>query len=273
MSIEHAFRKVAEEMAGDLDRAGQGDGPDDRRAQLSQGAPAGLREPGARGSRSSRQGGDRLPDPVRALRHPARRLAARAGAGEPVDADGGRREEGRRPAAQADGADDRLLPAGAVRRHHHPGRRCRSSTADRRSDPAGRDPSSHQRRGSTPAVGARPPTSIPMRSFPADGCRHVPENRGAGAGCGGPSRNARRAPVVRMVRRLFHASAPARRRRRCRRRPRPSSSRVRCATTAAMPRASAGHCARSAWSQAAGSRPSPCIIARKNCGSMAAIAR
>ena len=33
----------------------------------------------------------------------------------------GSREEGRRPAAQADRADDHLLPAGAVRRHPRPG--------------------------------------------------------------------------------------------------------------------------------------------------------
>ena len=34
----------------------------------------------------------------------------------------GSREKGRRPAAQADGADDPVLPAGAVRRHPGPGR-------------------------------------------------------------------------------------------------------------------------------------------------------
>ena len=51
--------------------------------------------------------------------------AARDGAGEPRHAHDRGREEGRRPAAEADGADDPVLPAGAVRRHpgarRHPG--------------------------------------------------------------------------------------------------------------------------------------------------------
>ena len=48
--------------------------------------------------------------------------AARDGAGEPRHAHGGGREEGGRPAAEAHGADDPVLPAGAVRRHSGPGR-------------------------------------------------------------------------------------------------------------------------------------------------------
>ena len=48
--------------------------------------------------------------------------AARHGAGKPRHAHVGSREEGRRPAAQADRADDRVLPAGAVHRHSRPGR-------------------------------------------------------------------------------------------------------------------------------------------------------
>ena len=43
--------------------------------------------------------------------------AARDGAGEPRHAHVGSREEGGRAAAQADGADDPVLPAGAVHRH------------------------------------------------------------------------------------------------------------------------------------------------------------
>ncbi len=61
-------------------------------------------------------------DPGRALRHAARHRAARAGAGKPRHAHERGREEGRRPAAEADRADDPVLPAGAVRRHPRPGR-------------------------------------------------------------------------------------------------------------------------------------------------------
>ena len=48
--------------------------------------------------------------------------AARHGAGKPRHAHVGSREEGRRPAAEADRADDPVLPAGAVHRHSRPGR-------------------------------------------------------------------------------------------------------------------------------------------------------
>ena len=53
---------------------------------------------------------------------PLAQHAARDGAGKPRHAHVGSREEGRRPAAEADGADDRVLPAGAVRRHSRTGR-------------------------------------------------------------------------------------------------------------------------------------------------------
>ena len=65
--------------------------------------------------------------PGRTLRHAARPGAARLGAGMPRPAHERGGEEGRRPAAQADRADDPVLPAGADRRHprprRHPGRR------------------------------------------------------------------------------------------------------------------------------------------------------
>jgi len=58
----------------------------------------------------------------RALRHAAGEHAARDGAGKSRHAHVGSREEGRRPAAEADRADDPVLPAGAVHRHSRTGR-------------------------------------------------------------------------------------------------------------------------------------------------------
>src|SRR6478735_10752792 len=52
-----------------------------------------------------------------ALRHPARPILAGDGAGEPRHADERGREKGSSTAAEADGTDDPVLPAGAVRRH------------------------------------------------------------------------------------------------------------------------------------------------------------
>ena len=66
---------------------------------------------------------------VRTLRHAARHDAAGAGAGKSRHAHGGGREESRRPAAEAHRADDRVLPAGAVRRHSRPGRDPRHGAA------------------------------------------------------------------------------------------------------------------------------------------------
>jgi pilus assembly protein CpaE len=54
-------------------------------------------------------------DPGRALRHAGRAGAARDGQGKPRHTHVGGREEGGSPAAQADRADDPVLPAGAVR--------------------------------------------------------------------------------------------------------------------------------------------------------------
>ena len=51
------------------------------------------------------------------LRHADGADAARDGAGKPRYAHVGSREEGRRPAAEAHGADDPVLPAGSVHRH------------------------------------------------------------------------------------------------------------------------------------------------------------
>ncbi len=54
---------------------------------------------------------------VGAIRHSARAKPSRDGAGKPRHAHVGGREEGGRPAAQADSSDDRVLPARAVRGH------------------------------------------------------------------------------------------------------------------------------------------------------------
>src|SRR5262245_16191313 len=64
----------------------------------------------------------------RALRHAAGADAARDGARKPRHAYGGSREEGGWPAAQADRADDPVLPPGPVRRH--PGSRGDPGDAD-----------------------------------------------------------------------------------------------------------------------------------------------
>src|SRR5580704_1990551 len=56
------------------------------------------------------------------LRHAARHHLARSGPGKSRYAHVGSREEGRRPAAEAHSADDRVLPASAVRRDSRPGR-------------------------------------------------------------------------------------------------------------------------------------------------------
>src|SRR3954447_25551315 len=52
-----------------------------------------------------------------ALRHPARPILTGDGAGKPRHAHERSREKGRGTAAEADGTDDPVLPAGAVRRH------------------------------------------------------------------------------------------------------------------------------------------------------------
>ena len=116
MSIEHAFRKVSQEigtesipMAEELTllAAEMSFLPDRRTAFENLGVRTGLDS-----IRAARHGAG----PGRALRHAARRRAARAVAGKPRRAHDRGREESRRAAADADRADDHLLPAGPVRR-------------------------------------------------------------------------------------------------------------------------------------------------------------
>ena len=115
MSLEHAFRKVSIEIGTEIDRDRRGAGPARRRNVVPAGPAHRLRE-----SRHPHRAafparaGDRA-RPVRALRHSARRRAARPVPGEPRRAHDRGGEEGRRAAAGADRADDPVLPAGPVR--------------------------------------------------------------------------------------------------------------------------------------------------------------
>ncbi len=117
MSVEVAFRKVATEIVHAVGRALRGVHPDHRRALLSAGPQGRLREPGAPHRARGRQVGLSGAAAVGTLRHPARPILARDGAGKPRHAHDRGREEGRRAAAQAHRADDPVLPAGAVHRH------------------------------------------------------------------------------------------------------------------------------------------------------------
>ena len=122
MGIEGAFRKVSEEIGAQsmplaeelsLTTAELSYLQDRRKAYENLGERTGLE--------GVRVGGDE-PDPGGEIRHADRHSAARARAGKPRHAHVGGREEGRRAAAEADRADDPVLPAGALRRDHHAGR-------------------------------------------------------------------------------------------------------------------------------------------------------
>ena len=117
MSVEMAFRKVATEIVGQsialseeftLTTAELSYLQDRKVAyeNLAQAHRARRRQIGVSGASA---GGT--------LRHAARPDPARHGAGKPRHAHERGREEGRGAAAEADGADDPVLPAGAVRRH------------------------------------------------------------------------------------------------------------------------------------------------------------
>ena len=113
MSVEVAFRKVAGVHA------------DHGRAVVPAGPQSRLREPGAAHRARRRQVGLSGADAVGTLRHAARPVAPRDGAGKPRHAHERGREEGSRAAAQAHRADDPVLSAGDLRHHpravDHPG--------------------------------------------------------------------------------------------------------------------------------------------------------
>ncbi len=121
MSIEAAFRKVSEEIGSQsvalaeeltLTTAELSYLPDRRQAYENLGQRTGLE--GVRAVCLALAA-------VGTLRHAARHHDACIGAGKSRHAHVGSREEGRRTAAEAHGADDRVLPAGAVRRHSRSG--------------------------------------------------------------------------------------------------------------------------------------------------------
>ena len=121
MGIEGAFRKVSEEIGSQsvplaeelrLTTAELSYLQDRRKAYENLGERTGLEGVQGRGDRAH-PGGE--------IRHADRHSAPRAGAGKPRHAHVGGREEGRGAAAQADRADDPVLPAGAVRGDHHAG--------------------------------------------------------------------------------------------------------------------------------------------------------
>ena len=122
MSIEAGFKKVAHGDRLAVDPARRGIDAHDRRTLLSAGSPPGLREPRQAHQSRRRQVGLHGAAAGGALRHADGADAARDGAGKPRHAHVGSREEGRRPAAEAHGADDPVLPAGAVHRHPWSGR-------------------------------------------------------------------------------------------------------------------------------------------------------
>jgi tight adherence protein C len=113
MSIEHAFRKVSTEIGGQSV-------PLAEEFALCTAELSYLSDHSDRARR--RQIGFDRADPGRALRHAAGYGPADPGPGKPRSAHDGGGEEGGLPAAEADGADDPVLPAGAVRRHHDAGR-------------------------------------------------------------------------------------------------------------------------------------------------------
>jgi hypothetical protein len=122
VSIEQAFRRVSSGSRRRVHRPRRGTRADHGRTSPTCPTPkTGLREPrSARGSRPSSPSCGR-PDPGRTLRHADRAGAARSGAGEPRHADERGREEGGGASAEADRADDPVLPARSVRRDHDPG--------------------------------------------------------------------------------------------------------------------------------------------------------
>jgi tight adherence protein C len=103
MSVEAAFRRVAEEIGAQSVELAE-------ELVLTNAELSFLQE---------RHAGA---DPGRALRHAGGACAARAFGRKPRHAHERGREEGGGAAAQADRADDPVLPAGAVRRHPRPGR-------------------------------------------------------------------------------------------------------------------------------------------------------
>ena len=121
MSVEAAFGKVANEVGSQslelaeelsLTTAELSYLQDRRQAYENLGKRTGI--PGVKAVATALIQAERYGTPVGTG-------AARDGQGEPRHAHGGGREEGRRPAAEADRADDHLLPAGAVRRDPGPG--------------------------------------------------------------------------------------------------------------------------------------------------------
>ncbi len=121
MSIEHAFRKVAEEMASDSIELAKEMSLTNAELNYLKERRQAYENLGKTGEHRRRAGGDELPHPVRAVRDLARPFDARSRAGEPRLSHGRRREEGGRAAAEADGADDPVLPARPVCRDHHAG--------------------------------------------------------------------------------------------------------------------------------------------------------
>ena len=121
MSIEAGFRKVSGRSAHSRSRSPRNSRSRPRSCRTCRTAGR-LREPGQAHQSRRREIGLHGVAAGGALRHAHGADAARDGAGEPRHAHVGSGEEGRRPAAQADRADDPVLPAGAVHRHSRPSR-------------------------------------------------------------------------------------------------------------------------------------------------------
>ncbi len=122
MSIEAAFRRVADEIGTQSVELAEEFVLTNRRAVVPAGTPAGLREPGEPHRTGDGEGRHPGADPGGALRHADRIGPARPRQRKPRHAHERGREEGCGPAAQAHRSDDPVLPAGAVHRHPRPGR-------------------------------------------------------------------------------------------------------------------------------------------------------
>ena len=117
MSIEVAFRKVSTEIVAQSIALSEEFTLTTAELSYLQDRKVAYENLGEAHRARGRQVGLPGADAVGALRHAARAEPARHGAGKPRHAHERSREEGGGAAAETDGADDPVLPAGAVRRH------------------------------------------------------------------------------------------------------------------------------------------------------------
>ena len=132
MSIEAAFRKVSQEVGTQSVPLAEEFMLTTAELSYLQDRRHGLRELGQAHRSGRREGGLRRVATDGTLRNAAWTDVARDGAGKPRHAHVGGREESRRVAAEADGSDDPILPAGALRRHSRPRRDPRHGDASDR---------------------------------------------------------------------------------------------------------------------------------------------